>query len=119
MVYNPDKNLKLYYSTGEVAEMLNIPEPTLRHWEKEFPNILNPRRAGRNIRQYTEADIEQVRLIQHLVKEKGMTHAGARQVLKSDQKDEAATTAEIVERLKSVREELIAIRNEIDRNVVY
>jgi hypothetical protein len=53
------------------------------------------------------------------VKEKGMTHAGARQVLKSDQKDEAATTAEIVERLKSVREELIAIRNEIDRNVVY
>ena len=67
MALNPNKELKLYYSIGEVAEMLGVSETLLRYWEKEFPTI-TPKKSGRNIRQYSQEDIEQVRLIHHLVK---------------------------------------------------
>ena len=45
MVLNLNKNLKLYYSIGEVAKMFNINESTLRYWEKEFPT-LKPKTSG-------------------------------------------------------------------------
>ena len=44
MAYNPNKELKLYYSIGEVAKMFNVNESLLRFWEKEFPFITRPRR---------------------------------------------------------------------------
>ena len=77
MALNKNKDLKLYYSIGEVAQMFNVTETLLRFWEKEFPTI-KPQKAGRGIRQYTKADLEQVRLVYHLVKERGMTLQGAR-----------------------------------------
>ena len=52
-----DKNLKIYYSVGEVAKMLGVSESLLRFWEKEFPQI-TPKKAGRGIRQYRQEDIE-------------------------------------------------------------
>ena len=113
MAYNPNKNLKLYYSIGEVAQMLNVNESLLRHWEKEFPQI-NPKKAGRGIRQYREEDVKAVKLIYHLVKEKGMTLAGARQRL-ADNKEGTTRNFEVVSRLKEIREELLAIRRELDR----
>ncbi len=110
MAYNAEKELKLYYSIGEVAGIFGVTETLL---EKEFPTVIAPRKTGRNIRQYTKEDIEQVRLVYHLVKEKGMTLQGARQVLKGN-KAAAVQTMEVVNRLKSIREELISIKNEID-----
>ena len=78
---NTDKNLKLYYSISEVAAMFDVNESLLRFWEKEFPQ-LNPKKGGRGIRQYRKEDIETVKLIYHLVKERGMTLPGARQGMK-------------------------------------
>ena len=111
-VQNNDKELKLYYSIGEVAQMFGVNESLLRFWEKEFPQ-LNPKKAGRNIRQYRKEDIETVKLIYHLVKERGMTLPGARQRLK-DNKDNTLRNFEIVERLKGIREELVSMRNALD-----
>ena len=74
---NKDKKLKIYYSISEVAQMFNVNESTLRFWEKEFPQ-LNPKKAGRGVRQYKAEDIEVVKLIHYLVKERGMTLPGAR-----------------------------------------
>ena len=37
MALNTDKNLKLYYSIKEVAQMINVSESLLRFWEKEIP----------------------------------------------------------------------------------
>ena len=111
-VQNTDKELKLYYSIGEVAQMFGVNESLLRFWEKEFPQ-LNPKKAGRNIRQYRKEDIETVKLIYHLVKERGMTLPGARQRLK-DNKDNTLRNFEIVERLKGIREELVSMRNALD-----
>ena len=51
MAYNPNKELKLYYSIGEVAKMFNVNESLLRFWEKEFP-FITPKKAGGNVRQY-------------------------------------------------------------------
>lgn len=48
---NTDKELKLYYSIGEVADMFGVNTSLLRFWEKEFPQI-SPKTAGRGIRQY-------------------------------------------------------------------
>ena len=83
MVLNKNKDLKLYYSISEVAQMFNVAETLLRFWEKEFPNI-SPRKAGRGIRQYTKEDIEEIRLVYHLVKERGMTLQGARDTMRRE-----------------------------------
>ena len=112
MAYNPNKDLKMYYSIGEVAKMFNVNESLLRYWEKEFP-IISPRKAGGNIRQYRKEDIDNIRLVYHLVKEKGMTLQGAKQRLKAN-KETTEQTAEVVERLKSIREELVKLRNSLD-----
>lgn len=112
MAYNPDKELKLYYSISEVAEMFGVTETLLRYWEKEFKNI-RPKKANRNIRQYTKEDIEEVRSVYHLVKEKGMTLEGARRVLKAS-KDGTSKVSEVSDRLKQIREDLAAIKKELD-----
>ena len=64
MAYNPNKELKMYYSIGEVADMFDVNESLLRYWEKEFP-IISPKKTGRNIRQYRKEDIENIRLVYH------------------------------------------------------
>ena len=112
MAYNPKKDLKMYYSIGEVAKMFDVNESLLRYWEKEFP-IISPKKAGGNIRQYRKEDIENIRLIYHLVKEKGMTLQGAKQRLKAN-KEKTVQTAEVVNRLKEIREELVKLRNRVE-----
>lgn len=109
---NTDKNLKLYYSIGEVAEMFGVNESLLRFWEREFPQ-LNPQKAGRGIRQYRKEDIETLKLIYYLVKERGMTLPGARQRMK-DRRESTLRNFETVERLKAIREELIGMRDALD-----
>ena len=112
MAYNPNKELKLYYSIGEVAMMFDVNESLLRYWEKEFP-IISPKKAGGNVRQYRKEDIENIRLVYHLVKEKGMTLQGAKQKLKMNRETTIRTT-EILDRLKLIREELVSMRKELD-----
>lgn len=107
-----DKELKLYYSIAEVAEMFDVNPSLLRFWEKEFPQI-SPKTAGRGIRQYRKEDVETIGLIYHLVKEKGMTLPGARQRLK-DNRESAVRNYEIVNRLKTIKDELLSIKKELD-----
>ena len=105
MVLNLNKNLKLYYSIGEVAKMFNINESTLRYWEKEFPT-LKPKTSGPSmIRQYSEKDIEQVKLIHNLIKVRGFKISSARKIL---------NTAEILTRLTSIKNELQLLKQQLD-----
>ena len=92
--------------------MFHVNESLLRYWEKEFP-IIAPKKAGGNIRQYRKEDIENIRLVYHLVKEKGMTLQGAKQKLNMN-KETTIRTAEILDRLKTIREELVSMRKELD-----
>lgn len=92
--------------------MFNVNESLLRFWEKEFP-FITPKKAGGNVRQYRKEDIENIRLVYHLVKEKGMTLQGAKQKLKMNRETTIRTT-EILDRLKLIREELVSMRKELD-----
>lgn len=112
MALNPNKILKRYYSIKEVADMLDIPESTLRYWEKEFKQIA-PKKNSKGIRQYTAQDIEQIRKVNHLVKEKSLTIKGAKSQLDKNV-PVTADTHDIVERLKYVRQELTSILSELD-----
>lgn len=112
MAYNPNKQLKVFYSVTEVAQMVGVSESLLRFWETEFPNI-KPHRTGRGVRQYTETDIKEVRLVYQLVKERGMTLQGAREALKRGRKG-VEKHAAVVDRLRAVYEELQVISKELD-----
>ena len=106
---NTERDLKLYYSISEVAQMFDVNESLLRFWEKEFPQIA-PKKGS----QYRKEDVETIRLIYHLVKERGMTLPGARQKLK-DNREATIRNFEIINRLKQIREELLGMRNALDR----
>lgn len=106
------EDLKLFYSISEVAQMFGVNESLLRYWEKEFPQI-TPKKGSRGIRQYRKEDVETIRLIYYLVKEKGMTLPGARQKLK-DNKETTIRNFEIINRLRGIREELLAMKNALD-----
>ena len=97
-------NLKLYYTIREVAEMMELPEHTLRFWEKEIPS-LKPKKTGGGVRQYTQRDIDLVRLIHHLVKEQGLTIKAARERLRTSRK-QVIDHQDIVARLRDIRAEL-------------
>ena len=113
MALNLNKNLKLYYSIKEVAEMFDLNESTLRYWEQEFP-FLKPKVSGAaKIRQYQEKDIEQIRLIHNLVKERGFKLVAARKILTQNRKG-VEKKADVLERLISVRAELQALKKQMD-----
>ena len=110
---NLNKNLKLYYSIKEVAEMFDLPESTLRYWEQEFP-FLRPKTSGpAKIRQYQEKDIEQIRLIHNLVKVRGFKLAAAKKIISAN-RDGADRRAEVISRMIDVREQLQSLRRQLD-----
>lgn len=111
MALNREKELKLYYSISEVAEQFSVAESLLRYWEKEFDNI-KPKKSGRNIRQYTQADIEEVRLVYNLLKVRGMKISAAKAIL-SKNKKAASDTSLILDELQSLRSELQALKKEL------
>ena len=112
MALNKDKNLKLYFSISDVAQMFDVNESTLRFWEKEF-DFIRPRKTPKGTRFYKQEDIDAVRLIFHLVKERGMTLAGARQKLK-DNRETTIRQEEIVNKLKLIKEELLSMKAAFD-----
>lgn len=106
---------KIYYSMGEVCELFGVNASLLRFWEEEFP-ILKIAKNSRGHRIYTTADVDHLRLIYHLVKEQGMTLDGARKRLKQN-KDSIKREAEVVERLRSIRNMLAALKEEMADDV--
>ncbi|MDW7692066.1 MerR family transcriptional regulator [Flammeovirgaceae bacterium SG7u.111] len=101
---------KRYYTIGEVAEQFEVATSLIRFWESQF-DIIKPKKNKNGARQYTKNDIEAIRTIYHLVKEKGFTLQGAKETLKKNPKIKA--NAEAVRSLKKVREFLIDLRSNI------
>lgn len=108
---------KLYYSMGEVAEMFDVTPALIRHWESQF-DCIKPHRNKKGNRLFTPEDVEKLKHIYHLVKERGMTLKGANQVLKRGKKDEATQEMELLERLQKIRATLVEVREELSGNVV-
>ncbi|MDR1764081.1 MAG: MerR family transcriptional regulator [Dysgonamonadaceae bacterium] len=108
----PLEQKKILYSIAEVAEMFGINQSALRYWEKEFDTV-KPQKSEKGTRYYREKDIEEIRLIYNLIKEKGMTILGAKKKLKEN-RESLVKTSEIVSRLKAVRDELLGLQTQFD-----
>ena len=102
---------KKYYSIGEVADMFNVATSLIRFWESEF-DIIKPKKNRKGNRQFTVSDIENVKLIYHLVKEKGYTLGGARELLKNGSQS-AKDKMELMDSLKNVRSFLVELKNQL------
>ena len=103
---------KLYYSMGEVAEMFDVTPALIRHWESQF-DCIKPHRNKKGNRLFSPDDVEKLKRIYHLVKEKGMTLKGANKVLKRGSKDGATQEMELLERLQKIRATLVQVREEL------
>ena len=104
---------KLFYSMGEVAEMFDVNASLLRHWETQF-SVLRPKRNKKGNRLYTPADVENLKQIYHLVKERGMTLDGARKALKESRGiGDVPRDMELLERLQRIRAMLLEVRQEL------
>lgn len=103
---------KIYYSMGEVAEMFDVNQSLIRHWESKF-DCLKPHKNAKGNRMFTEADVERLKQIYHLVKERGMTLKGAAKVLRQSSQDELKREMELLERLQKVRSLLVEVREEL------
>jgi DNA-binding transcriptional MerR regulator len=101
---------KIYFSIGEVAEMMEVAPSLIRFWESEF-EVIKPKKNRKGNRQFTREDIENVKLIFHLVKEKGYTLQGAKDLLKNNisvMKDKMT----MIETLKRLRGFLVDLKNQ-------
>ena len=107
-----EKSHKLYYSIKEVAQEMNVAESLLCYWETEFPH-LRPKTTGNRVRQYTEKDIEQIKVIYNLVKVRGFKIAAARKMLQENRSG-ADKSQQVLESLMSVRDQLKALKLQID-----
>ncbi len=111
MAYKEKEIEKIYYSIGEVSDMFNVAPSLIRFWESEF-EMIQPKKNRKGNRQFTKEDINQVKLIYHLVKEKGFTLQGAKEMLKSDSQT-VNEKIELIESLKNIRHFLTEVKDKL------
>ncbi len=102
----PDKR---YYSIGEIAKAFDVNTSLIRFWDSEF-DILKPKKNAKGNRMFTPEDVQNLKLIYHLVKERGFTLEGARTHLKEGQK-KTMDKYEIISKLESIKIQLTTIKN--------
>lgn len=113
---------KLYYSMGEVTEMLDVAPSLIRYWGTQF-DALRPHRNKKGNRMFTPEDLEVLKMIYHLVKEQGMTIAGAKKALRarraaSSVGDGLAREVALLEQLQQIRALLVEVRDGLGADVV-
>lgn len=108
-----DELTKKYYRIGDVAELLGLPQSTLRFWESEFSE-LRPKRNKQGTRLYTPTDIDVLRVIKFLIKDKGLTIEGAREHMKKN-RHAVDRRHEVIQRLQAVRSQLQDMLKAMDK----
>ena len=102
---------KIYYSIGEVAELFEVNPSLIRFWENEF-DFLSPQKNKKGNRLFTKEDINKIRIIYHLVKEKGYTLQGAREKIKRN-KEDVEKQVEIIDSLQRIKSFLLELKNDL------
>jgi DNA-binding transcriptional MerR regulator len=101
MPYKEHNIEKKYYAIGEVAAMFKVNASLIRFWESEFDSV-SPRKNKKGIRQFTSQDIESIKIVYHLVKERGFTLQGAKDKIKGE-RAKIHSNIEAIDALKSVK----------------
>jgi DNA-binding transcriptional MerR regulator len=112
---------KLFFRIGEVAELVGVEPHVLRYWEREFRSV-RPTKSAKGQRVYSRRDVESLLRVRDLLYREGFTIAGARKKLQRTGVEPEPTTAEAepedaaiaVEAISKTREELLAMRSEIE-----
>ena len=102
---------KMFYSMGEVSEMFDVNPSLIRHWESKF-DCLRPHKNKKGNRLFSPSDVEKLKQIYHLVKERGMTLEGANKAMKSS-RGVLSRDTELLERLQRIRAALVEVREEL------
>ena len=105
---------KRYYKIGEVADAFGVNASLIRFWEKEF-NSIKPKKNAKGDRRFTPEDVQQLKRIYELVKERGFTLEGAKTEL-SKSRNLYQTNEHIVLRLEQLKTKLIDLKNKLNRN---
>lgn len=112
MALNTEKDLKLYYSIKEVADMFKVNQSTLRYWETVFKQI-QPKTNAKGVRQYTKKDIEEIRIVYNMVKVRGFKLESAKKVINAN-REGADRSTEIIDKLISCRNQLQDLKKQLD-----
>jgi len=102
---------KLYYSIGEVAKMFGVTTSLVRYWENEFV-ILKPKKNRKGNRLFTQKDLANLKIIYHLLKERGFTLEGAKKKLREN-KDDTVNIFEVRQSLLKVRQFLVQLKEQL------
>jgi len=111
MGFNTQPTEKILYKISEVAKMFDVNVSAVRFWEKEF-DILKPKKNKKGNRLFTVKDINNIKIIYHLLKERGFTVEGAKKKIK-DNKADTINNIEIVNHLKDIRGFLVNLRKQL------
>lgn len=111
MLNKRDRIDKLYYSIGEVAELFEVNPSLIRYWEKEF-DTMKPAKNRKGNRVFTKEDLDHLRVIYHLVKERGYTLQGARDKIRQN-RGEVVRDMEITQTLIRMKEFLLELKKDL------
>lgn len=103
---------KMFYSIGEVAKIFNVNTSLIRYWETEF-KILKPKKNKKGNRLFTKTDVENLKIIYHLVKERGFTLEGAKRKMRENKHD-TVNEMEIIDRLNEIKSFLLDLKSSLD-----
>lgn len=106
-----DLPAKRYYRIGEIAKAFDVNASLIRFWDKEF-EALKPKKNAKGNRRFTPEDVQNLKLIYNLVKERGYTLEGAKNYLK-EQNQKSLNDFDIITKLEHVKNELIKIKNQL------
>lgn len=106
-----NKSIKIYYTMGEVCEMFDVNHSLIRFWVSRF-NILKPHKNAKGNRLFLPKDIDNLKVIYNLVKERGMTLEGAAKHM-AISGSSVEHDVEIAERLNNIKSLLVEIKSEL------
>ncbi len=101
---------KQYYTIGEVSRLFRVNISHIRFWTNEFGLKVRTTRKGDRL--YPPEIIQELRMIYHLVKERGFTLNGAKTKLRENKKAELESVS-LKQSLQSLRNQLLEIRNQL------
>lgn len=111
MPYKEHEISKMYYTMGEVSAMFDVNQSLLRFYEKEF-DILQPKKNKKGNRYFTPEDIENLKIIFHLIRDKGYTINGAKEHMKSNM-GESKDQQRVLHALENLKKFLLEVRDQL------
>src|ERR1700760_2653286 len=111
MPYKEREINKMYYTMGEVSAMFDVNTSLIRFYEKEF-DVLQPKKNKKGNRLFTPEDIENLKIIFHLIRDKGYTLNGAKEHMKNDSTD-TRDAQKVITSLENLKSFLLEVRDQL------